>query len=322
MDKNIWIEISELLLQDQIEKILELIEEWVEIGNPSIWQWNILVDDYDIFPQEAVNYLLQLTRNQKGMSESGEMFIINPNIRTVAREVFNFIATVTGPEVIKAFDRAFEALKEDPSLTYEYWLNYRIQLGFNSELEDSIIHAVSSKEVYSLEPLYLVRGYADVGMIAKGATIQSPIVQGESVKLYRRNLHKYSILQTQKRLKLEDSIELFRMLGPVNRAVNVNLTSDHKCSIYGGCRMLLCDCYDKDWFKGFCEVCLRKIRYPNWALRMPIFTGSWKGCFCSPGCLEYKINRYGGPMDQLIFINTWNQIKEKGIYHLDELTLN
>lgn len=313
--KNIWLEIAQSLEIDDVNKIFELLDEWTEYGNPSIWQWDILVDDFNIFPQESVNYLFQITSGVKAVSREGAILSVPANIRTIASEVFEFIATVAGASVIKAFERAFRALQNDPSLTYDFWLNYRLGLGIGSDLDDLIVYAASFQNVYSLKPIYSIEGYIDTSAIVNNATLETPVYSGGSYKLFQRNYQKYATLQTQKRLQLEDSIDLFKMFGPLNRAVNNNLLSDSKCSIYGGCRMLLCDCYDKDWFLGYCEVCLRKIEYSGWALREPVLTGSWKGCFCSPGCLEYKLENYDGMLELYAFGVLWNEIKNNGIYY-------
>ena len=120
--KNIWVEIAESLETDDIDRIFELLDEWTEYGNPSIWQWDILTDDFKIFPQESVNYLFQITSGNKAISREGAIHPVLPNIRTIGSEVFEFIATVAGPSVVKAFERAFRALKNDPSLTYDWEL--------------------------------------------------------------------------------------------------------------------------------------------------------------------------------------------------------
>jgi len=44
------------------------------------------------------------------------------------------------------------------------------------------------------------------------------------------------------------------------------------------------------WFTGNCDNCLKKIKKMEYAVRKPIFTGGWNGCFCSFKCVLDKIN--------------------------------
>ena len=87
------------------------------------------------------------------------------------------------------------------------------------------------------------------------------------------------------RLRLEKSQLLDRLFGPANRRPEADLTRNDQCSIYGGCRMFLCQCFtdedDASWFSGYCQICLQKIKYFNWSLRLPRIGGGWSGCYCS-----------------------------------------
>ena len=97
---------------------------------------------------------------------------------------------------------------------------------------------------------------------------------------------------------LSDDVELFRILGPCNAVYGADLTTDHICSRYGGCRQFFCLCVetidpeddviyeDIDWFTGHCQVCLNRIRNRYFAIRKPLVHGSWKGCYCSFECLR------------------------------------
>lgn len=312
--KNIWYQIRDLLDAEEIQNLFKLLLEYVEEENGTIWQWEILIDDFNIFPQEKVNYLLTLTSGVRAITTTGEMIEIPTEIKTVASEIFSYIADTQGDAAVKAFERALVPLREDPSLTYEFWLNLRLKLGFNSDLEDSLIYAASFSDEISQKPIYLKKGTFNPYNLSYQATITPPEYNGGSINLYNRELQKYRVLQTQKRLDLSNSAELARLYGPSNKAAGMDYTIDSPCTKFGGCRMLICECYEEDWFLGYCQVCLKKIPYKTWAMRLPILTGSWTGCFCSPGCALYKVESEGEPMDVYLLSNIWEKIKALGIY--------
>lgn len=106
-----------------------------------------------------------------------------------------------------------------------------------------------------------------------------------------------------------DDTTIFQEFGPVNTTY-CNHSENERCSHYldvpceecvkyGGCRMLLCkeitDKYsddidehvqDNDWFEGKCQRCKIKIPKRQYAIRQPLMTGSWLGCYCSEACLR------------------------------------
>jgi hypothetical protein len=103
---------------------------------------------------------------------------------------------------------------------------------------------------------------------------------------------------------LSDTAEALRTLGPVNALVGADLSDDDLCSKYGGCRMFTClewEIKDKGggdsssdydpwfWFKGYCQQCNFKIQMPQYAVRIPMPLGGWKGCFCSWDCARLSL---------------------------------
>ena len=101
---------------------------------------------------------------------------------------------------------------------------------------------------------------------------------------------------------LHDDTQLFRILGPTNMLIGVNLAEDHECCRYGGCRMMLCRCFERydedidedvvdesdevDWFTGICLECGNNIRHRWYACRRPMISGGWSGCYCSWKCVS------------------------------------
>lgn len=86
-------------------------------------------------------------------------------------------------------------------------------------------------------------------------------------------------------------VDLFRLLGPVN----TQLDSDAENAKYGGSRMFLDPDFNPDlekyeeWFHGVCEECHLKILRRWHAIRMPLATGQWTGCYCSIRCLFHSL---------------------------------
>jgi len=312
---NLWTVVASFIPLDEVEGIIELLRIRTENVALPPWQMDILADDFNLFSQEYVNILFNLTRERKALSYSGALFTVPKDIKTIGSEIFDRIADSFGPDRLRIFERAYTALKDDPTLNYEYWFSFRLRVGFESELDDSVIHAAVQISPYAKEPIYIIDGFFNTDKIIENATLKVPEYVNGNVEIHKRNYIKYKTLQTQLRLALQDSLELFRSFGPVNVAVAMDFTDNINCSKYGGCRMLLCDCYDKEWFKGFCEVCLQKIKNKRWAIRAPKITGSWTGCYCSPGCTVYNLQEKGDPLEILIFSQFWNQIKENGIFN-------
>lgn len=94
---------------------------------------------------------------------------------------------------------------------------------------------------------------------------------------------------------LQNDIELFRVLGPV--CLFLHPSPDQL--EFGGSRMFLATEFDYDdddgdgddetpidWFTGSCQHCHLRIRRRWHAVRRPMESGGWKGCFCSFLCLR------------------------------------
>ena len=97
-----------------------------------------------------------------------------------------------------------------------------------------------------------------------------------------------------------DNKDLNQWYGPSNPllfGMNIFDTQHKECMKYGGCRMFLCNHDNKNenlqikpgkysWFKGTCDMCLNKIQKYHHAVRRPLITGGWSGCYCSFDCVH------------------------------------
>lgn len=125
-------------------------------------------------------------------------------------------------------------------------------------------------------------------------------------------LEKVKMLEKIKSLPTFNDIDIFQELGPVNTMYTdnpSNIDIEHICSKYGGCRMFTCtefECIDEtgddvdimaeypevtDWFRGSCDICLKKIAKRHYAVREPLLYGGWQGCYCSFTCVEKMLEK-------------------------------
>lgn len=143
-------------------------------------------------------------------------------------------------------------------------------------------------------------------------------------------ISQYSISTFIERIQMLDGIIhipifddkiIFQEFGPVN-TIYLDSTEEngenreneevkHICEKYGGCRMLLCKDFELedingeecdsmsiqehqhtiDWFRGKCDFCKKKILCRHYAIRIPLWKGGWKGCYCGFSCLESQIDK-------------------------------
>lgn len=107
-----------------------------------------------------------------------------------------------------------------------------------------------------------------------------------------------------------DNIDLNRWYGLTNKMLYGSSFTDehHVCRVYGGCRMFEClhhvntdmvymnntsmnntsknKSMNKPWFKGKCDICPKSMKSYHHAVRRPILTGGWQGCYCSWDCVR------------------------------------
>jgi hypothetical protein len=120
------------------------------------------------------------------------------------------------------------------------------------------------------------------------------------------------------------SVRLSKTFGPVNPLVGATLTTSaygDVCCDYGGCRMLLCTCFEADddeptlradtWFREKCDACDRTIAAPWYAVRRPLMGGGWSGCYCSLACMRPRADTL---LETLLIKSLETQLNETGIY--------
>ena len=126
---------------------------------------------------------------------------------------------------------------------------------------------------------------------------------------------------------LSEDRKLFSYFGPTNMIVGVDLGEDHECCKFGGCRMLLCRCFERyddnqddqdvpdisdevEWFTGSCDQCGNIIEHKWYAVRLPLVHGGWSGCYCKWDCVRMQSDNV--VLDNLVSINKAN-VEQIGI---------
>jgi len=121
-----------------------------------------------------------------------------------------------------------------------------------------------------------------------------------------------SLKNNQALIDLRWDEETFRVYGAclqVPNGVTLAVSSKDPCQCRGGCRVMTCYQHENwdpvtetvlfeepteeqgalsalEWFEGECQNCYRVIRKKCYAVRLPIESGGWRGCYCSFRCLR------------------------------------
>jgi len=124
-----------------------------------------------------------------------------------------------------------------------------------------------------------------------------------------KTLFLYSLkISTEEELCLDNFI-MTSKYGPINIDQDLIDQKEHHCVKFGGCRMLLCDCYCNNeescdesneentssiiesWFKNHseCTFCLKNINCLENCLRIPMINGCWSEFLCSEQCLISRV---------------------------------
>jgi hypothetical protein len=175
-----------------------------------------------------------------------------------------------------------------------------IKFGFSSNTEENdrsglFITLPSNSEIVKL----LTEGLSQLGLTTNDEDKMKEYllsVLETSTDEEKRKLIQ-PVIDNQIEQKLGGDKWLFQIFGPANPLVNQDLTLPGKSNKYGGCRMFLCDVFDRDedfdyiadWFTGACETCHLRIKHRWYAVRKPRPHGGYSGCFCSWDCARNSI---------------------------------
>jgi len=177
---------------------------------------------------------------------------------------------------------------------------------------DSIQYDIINK------PIVPLLGMDMVNLILSFPERENLLEKYKNSNLLEKNSIMIELIKSDRVRKMQDNVELLKLLGPSNIRVDCELLDNHKCSKYGGCRMFLCTEYEDEnyWFTGSCDFCLLKIRKKEYAVRQPLALGGWRGCYCSFNCVILDLTNYDGTGPIVVNLSKYynKQIKNNGIY--------
>lgn len=127
--------------------------------------------------------------------------------------------------------------------------------------------------------------------------------------------------------RLRKRVDIFRVWGPVNPSAGDDYSEiflsngeENMDVIYGGPRMFLNNWFEDendedsgDWFVGYCQNCLRRIRSYHHAVRVPFYSGGWKGCYDSWECARASVRLDWGPLTRTINIDGEERVDDEDI---------
>lgn len=193
----------------------------------------------------------------------------------------------------KNLESLFVVSNEKWKYLYDRSVDNEIRKGYTNKLIKEFLHDKVNETMLPLpKPSYIINN--------KLLTHDELI---DSVKIVTSHNDK---VIAKLRLDMTFDEELFKIFGPANSTINEEWSDNHNCTVYGGCRMLMCveyeqqkvdeeeledddvniDNYITNWFTGSCDTCNNKILYLHYAVRKPIPSGGWIGCYCSWKCVH------------------------------------
>ena len=361
--KEFFLKFKPLLADRDSIKILKLIENYYEVVfSTAPWFWYVL-NYIDIFDQSEVDYLLT-TFSGRFLEDKIKIPL---KVRIDKLDVFQFLLHLTpttnlydpsqGEGLKTEFYRAEHALGQ---LDLSF---YKLLLGIIEDqneggvapLRELIEERISQLSPFAKRPSHLISSPTKREVIQRLKTLYGPARQ-RYVSRFSLNLD---------RLKLSDLDQLYSnpflipvirqnhaeiafrsflgrngflnsLFGPINLPRDPDLSSESDlCSVFGGCRMFLCNCLEPDddgldakigypfgWFLGYCELCLKRIEKISYSLRMPRIGGSWSGCYCSIDCLRSDVRRVNLVLDGEVLESEIQQAVEASSIIPRELIFN
>lgn len=312
-------------------------------------------------PEEKIQILSRLFMLNAINVPTLAFVILSHEDYTYVELMDDLMAADNSPEVVSACGKADQVFGTQPYATYDIVRQHAEELE-NWHVEEYAIASMEEHAPYSPIPEW-IKNYTGgpllresdlyvpetgeipfeippdeeaVELLTKGLT-QLGISVGDmerakeslrqrlavSTRAEKINLLK-PVMENQAEALLSGDLTLFRLFGPANPLVNQDLTLGGKSSLYGGCRMFLCDVFDwvdddnyyADWFTGVCGSCHLRIRHRWHAIRKPRPHGGWVGCYCTWDCVKQSLIDYEEEPDlmtrELIKI-FGKEIDEKGI---------
>lgn len=326
---SVFMNVLQLLLRTHdIEAVLALLQEnnlyFGSVPEPTPYYIHVLLRP-ELFSPDDVLYLFTSLKAPKTVDVNGKIIQIPPDMRLTKEDVYYKIVGLNDVDYEKLIDiwELVEAIYQriDSTLDAEFYKSVRqVQFEYNESdypLDYFICERIADGSPFASVPSYIieVEEPANIKEILNDLTtrddsyvlninrLPSEIRQELNTNPGRAQYYRENYATSRTRFALEKSLFLNRLFGPINRRTGDELLANDVCSIYGGCRMLICPCLEgNDWFRGYCMTCFNRIKHVSSALRVPALEGRWRGCYCSFECTESAIreeNRAELPFDML-----------------------
>lgn len=314
----VFLQILQILLEyHDIEAVLVLVEKnnyYVSGGK------DMPTTDYfpyymyvllhpELFTYDNVHYLLSSMYGVKTTDVNGKIIEIPPNLRITKEDVYYKVVGLNEDNIDDIYKRVDKIYREIAGpIDAEFYKSVRqMQIEYAEEeypLDDIICECIAESSPYADVPPHVIRieeppnmqeildnlTKIDDSYILDSSTAPPSIRRELITNPAMREPYRREYSKSRSRFALERSLFLGRLFGPVNRRAGDLLLGDDSCSIYGGCRMLICPCLDgPDWFVGYCMYCIKRIRNVGSSVRIPYMEGRWYGCYCSFKCCEDAI---------------------------------
>jgi len=269
------------------------------------------------FDQNSLNYLYQNFTSEYGFEPSGKKVKIPTQLRFDILDLFLFLIHLK-EESIDSFlkaEKSAEFIYGSLDINFYETLKAQIETlpeggicNFLETIKDRIIKRSDYAKVpdYMIQIKNIDKKLKDELKFTNQYILKlEKLEENTQLDILARPERKEEIYKDYILAKYREQLGkvpiLDRLFGPANRQPNLNLSNTSICSIFGGCRMFLCDCLDPfEWFSGHCDICLKRIKKINYALRLPRIGGSWSGCYCSFECLESDITEKNFVLDDYI----------------------
>jgi len=298
--------LASLLQTFDTEAVIVLLDENSKLEQVDYAPFYIhMLLNYKQFTTSDFLFLFSIIRGKYAETQNGERIDIPVDLRTTKQEIFLELLGLDSIYIRNMFiivDQIYQMLEGSADITMYQRLR-EIQFEYPSKtypLDDLLVERIVKRSPFIVKPSYLIESPKSNLEFAMKAEIEISDIYSLGLDQMPKRLREYLVLhpqemqdfrekyaKTKTRLNLAESPLLSQILGPANRMARDDLTGDDICSIFGGCRMLICPCLvaeNEKWFNGYCENCLKKIPYEHWAVRQPRIQGCWSGCYCSFDC--------------------------------------
>lgn len=209
---------------------------------------------------------------------------INPNLANLLGAYLDEISPVVPDPayLIKTEPLSLETSFKLPENCYD---RKEIEVEFKRKENDLSFRAEKIAEIMKIfEKDYISEEFAKLKIYLEGLNMEdlSDMYYNTVIKDYYLNL--------------TDQPEIFRVVGPANRPIDLPIEEIFDFQSH----MFICvlekdlendldiDFID-DWFIGNCQMCHRKIKNRYRCVRRPIYGGYWDGCYCSWTCVRAGI---------------------------------